>query len=182
MNIKKYWYAQNNFRVGFRNTSLKYRSIKQTLNRQKNIRHPRIPDSISAIRDEFSKPDIIEKYGYTLDGDTRFYIDTVVEHDFAFTIFASKYVIDFIENKIDPKSRNYLMDGTFNSLPSEFYQLLIISIEYQNDVSKYIACLLVRPSVRPSARPSIRFFRMSVCLYICLFKLVAVSYLLLRKF
>lgn len=79
-----------------------------------------------------------------MEADGDFYIDTVVEKDFAFTVFASKFVIDFIQKNIDATSRSYLMDGTFDSLPDAYYQLLVISIEHNNDVSNISS---VRPSV-----------------------------------
>lgn len=78
----------------------------------------------------------MEKYGYNYENDGKFYIDTVVTPHYAFTVFASNFVIDFIEKNMEHTSRNYLMDATFDSLPKEYYQLFIISIEYQNDVSK----------------------------------------------
>lgn len=109
--------------------------MKRTLLRNKNKSYPKDPKSIENIRDKFKEAKVFEEYGYNLDSDARFYIGTVVEEDFAFTIFASHYVINFIERNIEPDSRNYLMDGTFDSLPNEYCQLLIISIEYKNDVS-----------------------------------------------
>lgn len=118
--------------------------------RHKNKVYPRDPKLIENIRDKFRESNILEQFGYTLDGDARFYIDTVIASDYAFVIFASDYVIDFIQQNIKPELRNYLMDGTFDSLPGEFYQLLIISIEYRNDVSKL--CELYCPFVRSSAR------------------------------
>lgn len=109
--------------------------MQKTLQRHKNKCHPKNPRSVDGIREVFLQPQIIEKYGSNLEDDGRFYIDTIVEDDYAFTVFASKYVIDFIQEHIPPNKRHYLMDGTFDSLPKEYYQLLIISIEYQNDVS-----------------------------------------------
>ena len=78
----------------------------------------------------------MEKYGYNYENDGKFCIDIVVTPDHAFTDFASKFVMNFIEKNMEPTARNYLMDATFDSLPKEYYQLLIISIEYQNDVSR----------------------------------------------
>lgn len=91
-----------------------------------------------------------------MDGDEKLYIGTVVKSKYAFTVFASKFVIDFIEKNIEPSSRKYLMDATFDSLPKDFYQLLIISIEYQNDVSNiffnYIYLIITLYTYASSAR------------------------------
>lgn len=109
--------------------------MKRTLQRHKNQVHPQSTRSVDEIKSKFMEAAIMEKYGLNLEKDGKFYVGTVVEDDYGFTVFASKYVIDFIEEKVNPKDRHYLMDGTFDSLPSEYYQLLIISIEYENDVS-----------------------------------------------
>lgn len=109
--------------------------MKKTLERSKSANYPQIPKSIPDIKGAFTKPDIMNKYGLTLDSDNYFYVDTILAEDFEFTVFASHFIIDFIEKNIEPKSRNFLMDGTFGSLPNNFYQLLIIAIEYQNKVS-----------------------------------------------
>lgn len=122
-------------RIGFQNTNLNYGKIKKTLSRRKNQTYPNIPTTIESICTQFKDPKIMEKYGFNLENDAKFYVDTIIESDYAYTIFASKFVIDFVEENIEPKFRNYLMDGTFDSLPNGFYQLLIISIEYRNDVS-----------------------------------------------
>lgn len=96
---------------------------------------PKVPTSMKELQTEFKKPNIIEKYCRTYDNDGAFYIDTVLSTKCNFTVFASPFIMDYIEKKIAPESRLYLMDGTFNSLPMGFYQMLTISIEYQNDVS-----------------------------------------------
>lgn len=82
----------------------------------------------------FTAPEILQKYGFTYDHDAPLYVDTVVTPDYAFTIFKSQFVIDQIEEHIQPAERKYLMDGTFDRIPKEYYQLVIISVEYKNDV------------------------------------------------
>lgn len=133
-------------RESFRNTQLNYKRMERTLLRHKHKQHPRDPREVEGIRQRFLDPNVMEKYGYNLEGDARFYIGTELEEDYAFTIFASKYVIDFIQDHIMPNRRKFLMDGTFDSLPSNYYQLLVISIEHQNDVSRLtiLSCLSVR--------------------------------------
>lgn len=108
--------------------------MKRTLQRHKNKQYPKCPGSIEEIRQTFMDPNILEKYGNNIEGDGMFYVDTIVHQNYAFTVFVSKYVIDFIKKNIPPKSRHYLLDATFDSLLNQYYQLLIISIEYQNDV------------------------------------------------
>lgn len=115
--------------------------MRRTLLRHKNPTHPAGPESVDGIRDIFKQDNIMEKYGYTLDNDARFYAGTVSKTKYGFTVFASQNIINFIQTNIEPKSRRYLMDGTFNKLPSPFYQLLIISIEYQNDVSRRLVLI-----------------------------------------
>lgn len=120
--------------VGIGNTDLSYPKVKRTIERKKNERYPREP-TIGTIKMEFAKPEIMNKYGYTLDSDAKFYIDTVVQSDYQFTVFFSDYVAKFIEKNIPVGSRKYLIDGTFDKLPVGYYQLLIVTVEYQNDVS-----------------------------------------------
>lgn len=133
-------------RSGSRNTNLVYAEKKRTLERWKNQTYPKVPSSIEQLQSDFKKPDIINKYGSTHDGDAKFYMDTIITKNYEFTIFASQYVMSFIQNYVEPEERRYLMDGTFDSLPKGFYQMLIIALEYQNDVS----CLHIHISVRVS--------------------------------
>lgn len=75
----------------------------------------------------------------------RFYIDTIIKKvqdpklvktETFFTLFASLQMIDLIRQYIPPHSRRYMMDGTFDIIPlGPYYQLLLIYIEYRNNVS-----------------------------------------------
>lgn len=58
--------------------------------------------------------------------------------------FCSYFVKEFIEQNIPIGSRLFLMDGTFDKLPLNYYQLLIIAVEFRGDVSTQI---LFRQSV-----------------------------------
>lgn len=135
--------------------------MKRTLIRHKSKKYPVAPRSVEGVRETFMKPDIFEEYGLNKERDADFYIGTIChvgdeedgnDKDYAFTVFASKYVIDFIK-KMPPHQRSYLMDGTFDSLPSEYYQLLTISIEYKTEVSNSV---LILSPVHPFYRPSVR--------------------------
>lgn len=108
--------------------------MKRNLARLKNGEYPKNIKACEEIRDMFTRSDIREKFGLTYDNDAKFYIETVVNDDYAFTVFASEFVINTVNEHIHGE-RKYLMDATFDCIPEAFYQLLIISIEYKNDVS-----------------------------------------------
>lgn len=111
--------------------------MKKTLERCKNVVYPKTVHSLVEIRKKFEDKSIMDKYGYTLDHDALFYVGTEETLDYGFTVFKSQYVVDFIKENIEPGSRKFLMDGTFDSLPTEFYQLVIIAVEHQNEVSEF---------------------------------------------
>lgn len=65
----------------------------------------------------------------------EFYKDTIIEKNFAYTIFQSKGICNFVES-LPVSQRKYLLDGTFQSVPrGDYQQLLIIYIEYCDHVS-----------------------------------------------
>lgn len=76
----------------------------------------------------------MEQYGFNLRNTERFYIDTIEKS--GFTIFASREIMQMIDDAIPPENRKYMLDGTFDVAPiGSFYQLLIIAIDYKKDVS-----------------------------------------------
>lgn len=109
--------------------------MNRQLSRIKTEPRPKIPGNNMQILELFQSPDIIEKNGLTLDKSARFYIDTVLSEQYSFIIFASFAILNLVRRNIDPEQRHYLIDGTFKVVPRTFYQLLIVSIEFQNDVS-----------------------------------------------
>lgn len=110
---------------------MRFEKVEKTLRRHKNKAHPKASQSIGEL---FKDPQIMHEYGHNLERDSKFYIDSVEAQDYGFTLFASQYTIDFFKQNI--KHRKYLMDATFDSLPESYYQLLVIAIEYRNDVSE----------------------------------------------
>lgn len=81
--------------------------------------------------------DIRKEFGKTLDKRHKLYFGSVVKTMFAFHVFVSFSVIDMIKKHITAdkqQKRRYLIDGTFKVVPRKFNQLLIIAIEYKNDV------------------------------------------------
>lgn len=118
-------------------SKLDIEKMKRHMDRVKNAKHPMSPTTFGKLKELFEKEDILESYGYNLKATERLYIDTFVADNFAFSLFASFSIMKIITEHIDPISRKYLIDGTFKCVPRLFYQLLIISIEYKNDVSFY---------------------------------------------
>lgn len=117
--------------------------MNRQLTRIKTEPRPKLPINNMKIFELFQRPDIIEKYGYTLDGSNRLYIDTVIKEQYSFCIFASFAVLNIVRSNIKPEHRRYLIDGTFNVVPRSFYQLLIISIEFENNVSSISSFIYV---------------------------------------
>lgn len=140
-----------------------YNQVKKTIARKKNKQYPKIPQTLKQLGKEFSKPKILNEYGFNLEGDARFYVGTKITKEYEFIVFYSDYVMNFIKEKIPIGSRYYLMDGTFGSLPKGLYQLLTISIAYEENVSasKSLFHTYLPPdlstyfflSVRPPVRP-----------------------------
>lgn len=95
------------------------------------------------MKDALESHSVFLDYSYCLDGRTRFYIQTVVDPCYSFSVFASHKIINIIREHISPGQRQYLMDGTFKIVPRSFYQLLIISIEFMNDVCIYIYMYII---------------------------------------
>lgn len=112
--------------------------MKRNLGRYANEKYPANPDSFAAVSDAFKNPNIQNEYGLNMRNNERFYQCTVVnEPIFSFTLFASIETIKMIKEHIPPKDRRYLMDGTFSIRPiGPYYQVLVIYIEYNNDVSE----------------------------------------------
>lgn len=109
--------------------------MERNLRRLKNVPYPSMPKTPAEIRNAFKDPLTIVEFGYNLRDTHPFYINTVeINSSSAFTLFASHQVISIIEQNI--QDRNFLMDGTFAVTPmGDYYQLLVIYIEYCNDVS-----------------------------------------------
>lgn len=103
--------------------------------RRKRGKGPKKPKSFQELKDKFNQPEIREKYGKTRDRKDDLYIDTIVTTRYSFCVFASPKTIQVVRQNQLPYPRRFLIDGTFKISPKSFYQLLTISIEYENDVS-----------------------------------------------
>lgn len=108
------------------------RNICRLTNRKKRPKNVKTPADIAK---EFENAETLTDFGLNMRKNKRFYIDTIVDAENSFTIFASHQIVDMIKQHIPLNDRRYMMDGTFDVSPlGSYYQLLIIYIEYKNDV------------------------------------------------
>lgn len=123
------------------------------LRKNKNEIYPKIPKTPKQVRKILNKPYIQKEFCRTLDEEEAFYVDTIIESKYSFSVFASHKIISFIKAYIEPCERNYLMDGTFKIVPRQYTQLFIISIEFKNKVSflsmKKINFLFLYSNIEP---------------------------------
>lgn len=118
-----------------RDVQLDYDKIKRQLLRIKNQANQTVPKTIQEIQTAFEQKDVQAIFGSTLDGKNKLYFSTLIEDDFSFIVFASEKVMSLIKKFIPIENRRYLIDGTFKVVPRIFYQLIVIAIEFENDVS-----------------------------------------------
>lgn len=115
--------------------------MKRQLFRIKNLKYPKLPKNIKDIQLAFGHEDIMKDFGYTLDKTNLLYVGTVFKKSYAFVVFVSQKVINIIGDAIPPEKRRLLIDGTFSMVPRQFQQLIVVSVEYKNDVSFYFGYL-----------------------------------------
>lgn len=110
--------------------------MRRNLHRIKAQTLPKTPKSPADIIACFEQDNFMQTYGFTMPPDSKqFYVNTIVEANFSYTIFISQYICDQIKT-FQPNQKKYLIDGTFKIVPYGSYkQLLIIHIEYDNHVS-----------------------------------------------
>lgn len=124
--------------------------MERNFRRLKNQEYPKAPKTADEIMKAYSDPIIAEKFGNNLRNSARFYRGTVIiPPKSAFTIFASQQIIDLVKKHIPEGERTYMMDGTFAVVPvASYYQLLIIYIQYKNDVRFYIYIILTYEEIK----------------------------------
>lgn len=119
-------------------SKLQFKKIKRNLYRLRDKRYPKRPSTDEEIRNAFENDGIFAEYGKTLDKRRPLYAGSVVKKkQYAFHVFASYGIIDMVKEHIPPEQRKLLLDGTFRIVPRQFRQLLIIAIEYKNDVCSW---------------------------------------------
>lgn len=117
-------------------SKLRFDSISRQLYRLRDKQYPKRPSTDEELKKAFANENIFAEYGHTLDKRRPFYAGSKIKKNrYAFHVFASFGIIDLVRKHIPPNQRKYLLDGTFKIVPRQFRQLLIIAIEYKNDVS-----------------------------------------------
>lgn len=96
---------------------------------------PNSPETVEEVESAFAIEATMNAYGFTVGEPKRqFYRGTVVKPSFAFTVFASPVVLDYITAANE--NLHYHVDGTFSIVPrGEFKQLLVIHLAHQSHVS-----------------------------------------------
>lgn len=116
-------------------SKLRYKKMERNLSRKKNKKYPKRPKMVANLIEAYEDPNILQEFGNNLRNTSRFYIDTILLLQSVFTVFASQQIIDMIKIHIPSDERTYMIDGTFSVVPiSGFYQLLVIYIQFKNDV------------------------------------------------
>lgn len=118
-------------------SKLKFNKVQRTLYRLRDKKYPKHPKTHQEIKQVMSNPKVSQDFGRTMDNANQFYFGSVVNKLFAFHVFASLAVINMIKDKIRDCDRSFLIDGTFKMVPRMCAQLLIISIQYKNNVCQY---------------------------------------------
>lgn len=115
-------------------SKLRFKEVLRQLVRLKGKAYPERPKTNKGIQNTLNNEQIYADYGRTMNKYDAFYTGSVVKAEHSFHVFASQTTIRTIKEHIPPNRRFYLMDGTFKIVPRLCSQLLIISIEYKNDV------------------------------------------------
>lgn len=111
------------------------------LYRRKYKNRPKLKNlDCDQIKTSFQNESILKKYGLTLDGKSKFYVDTILCEDYSFCVFKSETIMKMISENVT--QRRFLIDGTFKTAAKPFSQCVTISVEYKGEVS-FFGCIVI---------------------------------------
>lgn len=103
----------------------------------RNFKVPKAPTTCDEIRKAFQNENVFDEYGMSKHSDHRErFFNTIYEcASFSYCIFSSVKIIKHMDENIDNRRRQILMDATFKIVPAgPFKQLLVIYAEYMSKV------------------------------------------------
>lgn len=114
-----------------------YKKMQRNLRRIKAAAMPKSPQTPQDFIDSFKNFEFMQKYGMCdSESDQQFYQTTVLENDFAYSLFFSLPIANRIKT-VPHVDRHYLVDATFSVVPSCGYkQLLMVHFGHGRHVSK----------------------------------------------
>lgn len=118
--------------------SIEFGKMRRNLHSIKSRIFPKSPQNFQDISNIFKKKEIFDEFGKSRhQKDKDFYRHTIIEANFAYTIFMSPTIHNTISGWDDLQPRHFLMDGTFAITPCGgiFKQLIIIHIAHSDYVS-----------------------------------------------
>lgn len=99
---------------------------------------PSSPQTPEEILNMFGTENIMNMYGKSLNGEP-FFVDTIIDKDYSYTIFKSDGICEFIKT-LPNSQKKYMLDGTFKSCPLGRYNQLLISLIMRIIYLEYYEC------------------------------------------
>lgn len=99
--------ASHFFRRPLGDSKLEFKKMQPQLKRIKDKSYPIKPTNWQEIRECFQNEEIFSRFGHTLNKENKFYVDTVVNENSSFCLFASYATMNLIEKYIPPRQRNF---------------------------------------------------------------------------
>lgn len=118
--------------------TIEFGRMRRQLYNLKQEQFPKSPMTFSNIIDTFKNEEVIQQFAMSrYESDEKFYADTIIADNFAYSLFVSPTITKAIKSMSMSEPRNYILDGTFNVVPmsKEFKQLLIIHFVHNTHVS-----------------------------------------------
>lgn len=118
--------------------SLEFGKMRRQLINIRSEVYPKAPRNFADVIRIYQNINIQKNFAFSrFDNELPMYRNTIIEAEFGYSIFASPTICNDIMAMSGNEPRNYLIDGTFNVIPSSdtFKQLLIIHFAHAGHVS-----------------------------------------------